>query len=94
MYYYNKITLNKKTWEIFKDWEEIILTKKEYLMFELFISNKWKIVEKNKLLNYVWGTQSIDVTENTLNVTLSRLRKEFNDDFNVETKYNFWYILL
>lgn len=90
---YKDISYNKKNKEIFMFWNEVLLTKKEFLIFDLFINNIWEVIDKNYLITYVWWTQSIDVNDNTLSVAISRLRKKFCNTFNIQSRKNFWYIL-
>lgn len=80
-----KVTINGKL---------IDLTRKENLILEFFIENKWKLIEKEKMIKYIWWVQSsIDVNDNTINATLCKLRKKFWDNFPLKTLVNSWYIL-
>lgn len=91
---YNNIILKLASKEVFLNWELVELNKKESLIVELFLSNRWKLIEKEKMIKYIWWAQStIDVKDNTINVTLSKLRKKLWENFPIQTKINIWYIL-
>jgi DNA-binding response OmpR family regulator len=60
----------------------------------LLMSTPWKLIEKNMLISQVWNTsEELWVSDNTINVTLSKLRKKLWKDFRLKTKINEWYIL-
>ncbi len=91
---YKNIVINNTTKEIKVNWEKVEFARKESLILDLFITNVWKIIEKDKLIKYVWWVQSaIDVTDNTINATLSKLRKKLWDNFPLQTIHNIWYVL-
>lgn len=72
----------------------IDITKKERLILRLLMSTPWKLIEKNMLISQVWNTsEELWVSDNTINVTLSKLRKKLWKDFRLKTKINEWYIL-
>lgn len=77
------------------NWESLInLRRKEKQIIELFLLNIWKLITKTKLLNYVWWKYDIShISDNTINSTLSELRKKLWKDFNLKTKVNEGYIL-
>lgn len=91
---YKNITLNLLTREIFFDKQLIELTYKEYLICELFIKNQWVIIERNKLIEYVWWTgDNMYVKDNNINVTLSKLKRKLLWNFPLQVRYNSGYIL-
>ena len=56
--------------------------------------NVWKIVKKIDLINSVWWKfDEIDVTDNTINVTISKIRKKLWESFKLKTMINRWYML-
>lgn len=74
--------------------EKLNLSRKELQIVEFFLLNKWKIIEKEKLIKSVWWQQGIlDVSFNTINVTLCKLKSKIGKDFNLETLIWMWYIL-
>ena len=45
-------------------------------MLELLVKNRGRVVTREMMLEQVWDADGAFVEENTLNVTLSRLRKK------------------
>jgi len=75
-------------------WKEIELTKKEYEIVEYFFIHQWKIISKNTLTEVIWWNNSNTmIWDNTINVTLSRLRKKLWNDFELSTIVWLWYSL-
>lgn len=56
--------------------EAINLTAKEYKVLELLVKNRGRVVTREMMLEQVWDADGAFVEENTVNVTLSRLRKK------------------
>ena len=74
--------------------EKIPLTKNEYRILHCLIENKGKVVSRERLMERLWETDSF-VDENTLTVTVNRLRKKLAaaglDGF-IATKFGVGYI--
>ncbi len=90
---HNGIKFNLATREVSKWKKDIEMTKKEKHIVEFFLFNKWRLVSKPELVKQVWWCEVEEVTDNTINVTISKVRKKLWADFNMETKVNQWYIL-
>lgn len=60
--------------------EDIRLTPKEYKLLELLVRNKGRVVTKGLMLEQVWDSEGAFVEENTVNVTLNRLKKKIEPD--------------
>ena len=60
--------------------EEAKLTPKEYILLELLVRNRKRVVTKQMMLEQIWDAQGSYVEDNTVNVTLSRLRKKIEPD--------------
>ncbi|MDD3302580.1 MAG: response regulator transcription factor [Candidatus Gracilibacteria bacterium] len=74
--------------------KEVRLPKKENQILEYFITNKGKIISKETLIKKVWGPNDfLYITENTINATMSKLRKRLGNNFNLKTKIGQGYIL-
>lgn len=54
----------------------VFLTPKEYRLLELFARNKGRILTKEQILEQVWDMDGMFVGENTVSVTVNRLRKK------------------
>lgn len=82
-------------WKMVYMWDSLIdLTRKEKQIIELFLLNIWKIITKTRLINYVWWDyDEFNVSDNTINSTISKVRKKLWDEFKLKTKINEWYIL-
>jgi len=91
---HNDIDFYLKTKELYLLWEKIHFTKKELLLIELFLLKKWKLITKSKLINNIWwNVDSLWISDNNINVVLSKVRKKLWKNFNLKTIINWWYIL-
>jgi len=90
---YNKIKFDTATKDILLSWEKLHLPNKEKLILELFILNKGELVTKSRLIDVVWHNEVVSVSDNTINATLSKLRKKLWGSFNLDTHINEGYIL-
>mgnify|MGYP001766752987 CR=1 FL=1 len=91
---YNDLIFNFNEKIIKKNWVIIDLTSKEIQFVEYMILNIWKPVKKIDIINSVWWKfDEIDVTDNTINVTISKIRKKLGKSFNLKTMVNRWYML-
>ena len=70
------ITLYPEKKQVFSGDEEIFLTAKEYHLLELFMANQDQVLTKENILERIWGIDGEFVEENTLSVTISRLKKK------------------
>lgn len=97
----NESSVKYKNFEYFlhkntlaKNWKEIFLTSRETSLIEYMLLNKWKLVKKIELINSVWWEYKVSkISDNNINVTLSRVRKKLGRDFKLKTFVNKWYIL-
>lgn len=55
---------------------EVSLTAKEYQLLEYFMRNQGQVLTMDNLLQAVWGLDGEFVSENTVSVTIRRLRKK------------------
>lgn len=92
--HYKDITLNLNKKEILLNNQKVDLTKKEYALTELFLVNKWVVVERASIVRRVWWSQdTMDITDNTINVTVSKIKKKLGDTFDLKTRYGHGFIL-
>jgi len=84
------IDLENKTMK--KDWKIIHLNKTEWLILQILLENRWKIIERANLLEYVWWEESIWDKKNDkkLDVYIANIRKKLNKDL-IETVKWIWY---
>ena len=59
--------------------EEIALTAKEYQLLELFMENQDQVLTKENILDRIWGIDGAFIEENTVSVTISRLKKKLGE---------------
>lgn len=91
---YNDLHLKISSQVLYVKGESIYLTNKEYMLVELFLRHQKVLIDKDTLIKYVWWKQSsVDVTDNTINVTIFKLKKKLEWYFDLQTRYNSWYIL-
>lgn len=74
---YGDISLNPKTKEVFVSSERVGLTKTEAMVLELFLTYPDSIISRDRLITWVWGGhRTMDVRDNTINVTISNIKKK------------------
>lgn len=75
--------------------EKIPLSKNEFRILYILMSNKGKVVSREKIMEQLWETDCF-VDENTLSVNINRLRKKLGsfglEDF-ITTKFGVGYII-
>lgn len=83
---YKELILDEKNYRCFLDGEDINLTLKEYEVLKLFLKNKGNTLSRDKILEIIWDMDGDFVEDNTLSVTVKRLRKKLKDyGYVVET---------
>ena len=91
---YGDISFNTRTKEAFVCNKKIRLTKIETLVLECFITNQEAVVSREKLVSEAWGgSRADDISDNTLYVMLSNLRRKLGSGFALKTLYNQGYVL-
>ncbi|MEG0992062.1 MAG: winged helix-turn-helix domain-containing protein [Malacoplasma sp.] len=66
-------TVDKKIW---KDENQISITRKEFDLFKYFVMNKNKIIDKEEILEKVWGYVGIFDSTNIVSQHIFRIRKK------------------
>ena len=77
---YRGLAVNPGRKQVLRDGEEIRLSAREYALLELLARNQGKVVTKAMILEQVWDAEGTFVEENTVNVTLNRLKKKIEPD--------------
>lgn len=91
---HNDIIFCLKTKELTLSWNVIHFTKKEISLIELFLLNQNKLINKSKIINSIWwNIDLLEITDNNINVIISKVRKKLWDNFNLKTVVNWGYIL-
>ena len=66
------------------DNKEIVLTKKEYQIMTLFLNNSSTVLTRDLILEHIWDKDEVFVEDNTLTVTMSRLKNKIGSS-RIET---------
>ena len=72
---YKDIVMNPEEFKITVAGQEIILTRREYLILELFIRNPGKVFTKNNIYESVWNEEYLG-EDNAVNVHISNIRQK------------------
>ncbi len=72
-----KIDLNLG--KVYKDNEEITLTKLEYKILVNLFSNQKRLITREEILNDIWDVAGNFVNDNTLTVYIKRIREKIGD---------------
>ena len=72
---YKDIVMDRKAMEVFINEKEINLTKNEYKILELLMSNPKKVFTKNNIFELVWEEDYLG-EDNVINVHISNIRKK------------------
>ena len=74
------ITLYPEEKRVAKDGAFLALTAREYSLLSFFLKNPMQILSRNQLLESIWDVDGNFVDENTLSVSIRRLREKIEDD--------------
>lgn len=74
---FKNITINGKEHVVLQDGIPVDLSIREYQLLEIFMKNKNKVLERTRLLE-LWESDDEFVNDNTLSVTISRLRNKLD----------------
>lgn len=85
------LTLDTDRKSVFCDSEEVALSLPEYELLLLLMENKGKTVTRHQLLEQVWDSNGSYVNDNTLTVTMKRLREKLNNPSCIKTIRSFGY---
>lgn len=72
---YHGVNINLSKSILKKDNIELLLSKNEMSIFYFLFMNQGKIVSRDKIMNYLWGTDKF-IDDNTLTVNMTRLKKK------------------
>ena len=87
------ISLDQKRMGVYLGSEEISLSPSEYQLLLYLLQNKGKIVTREKLLEKVWDSNGNYVNNNTLTVTMKRLREKLHQPACLKTVRSIGYLL-
>ena len=72
---YHEVNINLSKSILKKDDIELLLSKNEMSIFYFLFMNQGKIVSRDEIMNYLWGTDKF-IDDNTLTVNMTRLKKK------------------
>ena len=78
---HDELKLDTLNYKIFKNDEELNLTKKEFELLKLFLSNPNRVFTKAQIFNNVWENEYLN-DDNTVMVHIKRLRNKIEDNPN------------
>ena len=87
----SSISMDKNKMAVFCDEEEITVSQTEYQLLQLLMENKGKIVTRERLLAQIWDNNGNYVNDNTLTVTMKRLREKLHHPSCLKTVRSFGY---
>lgn len=77
LFVYKDLSMNTSTMEVKLKDEKLLLTRYEYLILQLLMSEPNKVFTKNNIFDRVWNENFVG-DENAINVHISNLRKKFS----------------
>ncbi len=89
--YCEEITLDKEKLAVFYKQEEVALSSPEYQLLVMLMENKGKTITRKQLLEQIWDSTGNYVNDNTLTVTMKRLREKLHNPTCLKTIRSFGY---
>lgn len=87
----DSILIDKDRKAVFCGEEEITVSQAEYQLLRLLMENKGKTVTRERLLTQIWDSNGNYVNDNTLTVTMKRLREKLRHPSCLKTIRSFGY---
>lgn len=88
---FNNISLNLETMEVKKEGQPLSLTKKEYDLLKMFLSNQRRVLSRELLLDRIWG-MDFEGDSRTVDTHIRRLRKKIGEEV-IQTKVGLGYVM-
>lgn len=89
--YCDGIRLDIEKMAVYRDDEEVTLSQPEYQLLLYLMEHKGKTITREKLLAEVWDVNGNYVNDNTLTVTVKRLREKLGNPLCIRTIRSFGY---
>lgn len=87
----DRVSMDLNRMMAFCDEEAVALSQSEYQLLLLLMRNKGKTVTRDVILKHVWDSNGSYVNDNTLTVTMKRLREKLNQPSCIKTIRSFGY---
>lgn len=92
--HFHHLSIDTKNEMIYQDNTPITLSKQEHQLFFYLFSNRGMTLTREQLLNFLWDSHNEFVEDNTLTVTIRRLRKKIEqNDTIIHTIRGIGYLL-
>lgn len=75
---YGGLTLDKLNRRVFIDEKPVVLGQTEYELLQLFLENQGLTLPRERIMDALWGWERGHVYDNTLSVTVKRLREKIS----------------
>ncbi len=75
---YKDITLDMHKRELYIEESHVALTNLEFKLFHIFIKNAQQVLDRDFLRDEVWGDDSVNFHDKTINVAMNRLKKKID----------------
>ncbi len=85
------ISIDESKMAVFCGEEEITVSQPEYQLLEFLMENKGKTVTRERMLTQIWDNNGNYVNDNTLSVTIKRLREKLHHPSCLKTIRSFGY---
>lgn len=85
------IAVDTEKMAVFYDGKEIVVSQAEYRLLLILLQNKGKTVTRERLLARIWDSNGNYVNDNTLTVTMKRLREKLHHPSCIKTIRSFGY---
>lgn len=85
------LTLDAEKMQVFSGEKEIALSRAEYQILLLLMENKGRTVTRGQLLEQIWDSEGNYVNDNTLTVTMKRIREKLGHPSCLKTVRSFGY---
>lgn len=86
-----EISLDKTKMAVFYQKKELTVSQSEYQLLLILMENKGKTVTRERLLEQIWDSNGNFVNDNTLTVTMKRLREKLEQPVCIKTIRSFGY---
>lgn len=87
----DEITLDRAKMTVYVGREELTLSMPEYQLLLLLMENKGRTIMRGQILERVWDSGGNYVNDNTLTVTMKRLREKLHQPACIKTIRSFGY---
>ena len=77
---YGQLRVDTAKGNVYKNGEELFLSRLEYRLLLLFMNSPGKLFTRNALLEEIWNITGEYISDNTLTVHIKRLREKLGDD--------------